>query len=212
LRFLGARPQGGELTFPLLERLAGRLEIRERPLVRRDAVAIELREHADGARRLSDAPQIRGGEEHAQVARLAQLVQLDDARAQLGTRRLLGLLQRRHARGCRPEVGGDLRRVGVDLLQLLRLQLALDLELPQVAKDGALLRREAVGFALQRLQPLARTRGQRRGPRAVGLLRQERRRTHHDAPRAEHFKKAACHRYPKVSARRNTSARSARCP
>ena len=53
------------------------------------------------------------------------------------------------------------------MLELLALELPLDLELAEVAEQRALLGREAIGFALQRLQPLGRAPRERLGPRAL---------------------------------------------
>ena len=94
---------------------------------------------------------------------------------------------------------------------------------------------EAIGFALQRLQPLGRAPRERLGARAVGLLggcdarRQQNRKGRRDrretelgvlsglcvppAPRSdEPLRRSAFHRYHWVSARRSTSTRSARYP
>ena len=61
-----------------------------------------------------------------------------------------------------------MRDVGVDALQFFGFDLPLDLELAQIAQQGALVGGEPIGFALQRLQPLGRAPRQRLGPRPLG--------------------------------------------
>jgi hypothetical protein len=63
--------------------------------------------------------------------------------------------------------------MGVDLLDLFRLELPLDLQLAQVAEQRALVRGQAIGLFLQCLQAIAGTARQRFGARAVGLGRQQ---------------------------------------
>ena len=65
-------------------------------------------------------------------------------------------LQRLHPLGGRRQLGLDLRGVGGQPLQLFRTELALDLQLPQLAEQRAFLRGEPIGFALEGLQPLGR--------------------------------------------------------
>ena len=86
----GARPAAPRADRALLERRARRLQLVERLLVRRDAVAIELGERRDGPRRLAEAPEVRRREQQPQIARLAELVDLDQPRAQLRPLRALG--------------------------------------------------------------------------------------------------------------------------
>ena len=145
------------------------LQLGERLRVRRDAIAIELGERGDRPRRLAEAPQIRRRQQQPEVARLAELVDFDEARAAArAARRASDCLQRVHPRACLVELSLDLRGVGVDPLQLLALDLPLDLELAQIADAACAPRRQSIGFALQRLQPFGRAPRERLGPRALG--------------------------------------------
>ena len=64
--------------------------------------------------------------------------------------------------------------IGIQLPKLLDLDLPLELQLAQIAEQRPFLRRELVGFAMQRLQALAGPRGERLGAGAVVLLRRAR--------------------------------------
>ena len=71
----------------------------ERLLVRRDAIAIELRERGDGARRLPEAADVGGREQQPHVARLPELVHLDEPRLEIRPRGdVFGLQLRQTAR------------------------------------------------------------------------------------------------------------------
>ena len=59
------------------------LQLGERLLMRGDAVAIELGQRRDRPRGLAQMPQVRRREDQPQIARLAELVDLDQPRAQL---------------------------------------------------------------------------------------------------------------------------------
>ncbi len=52
-------------------------------------------------------------------------------------------------------------------LQLFGAELPFDLELAQLAEEGAFFRGETIGFTLQRLQPLGRPPRERLGARAL---------------------------------------------
>jgi hypothetical protein len=70
------------------------------------------------------------------------------------------------------------RRCGlrVKLTHLFCFDLALELELPELAEKSAFLGREPIGFFVQRLQAFGGPLSERLGPRAVGILCGERNR------------------------------------
>ena len=174
LRALGVGAQLLELPCARLELRARRLQLGERALMLGDALAIEVGERGDRARGLGDAPQIRGREQQPQIAALSELVDLDEARAEAGPLGEVPLFELPRAVGGVGKIGGRLLRLGIDPAELLGFHLPLDLELPQIAEQRLLLRRELVGFALQRLEALGRPPRERLGARAVGLLREKR--------------------------------------
>ena len=139
LRFFNRRARRRELGVARLERLLFLFQLRERLGVRRDAIAIEFGQRGDGARRLTEALQIRGRQQQAEVARLAQLVDLDQPLLQLGQFGARRFLEPIHARARLVELALQLGGIGVDPLQLFRLQLTLDLQLAQVAEQRALV-------------------------------------------------------------------------
>ena len=185
LRLFGGGAKRGEFRAAGLERLAFLLELGEGCGVRRDAIAIELGERGDGAGGLAEAAQVGGGEQEPEVARLAELVDLDQPLLQLGELGPRRGLKRVHARRGPVELGLDLRGVGVESLELLGLELALDLEPAEVAEQRALLGREAVGFALQRLEAFAGAPRERLGPRPLHRHLRPHRHGHHDDERRD---------------------------
>jgi hypothetical protein len=72
------------------------------------------------------------------------------------------------------ELAADLLRVPFNLSELLRPQIALDFETPEIAEQRALLSRERIGLALQCDEPFVCSPGLRLRPRAIGRLRDER--------------------------------------
>ena len=141
--------------------------------MRRDAIAIELGERGHGPGRLAEAPQVGRGEEQAQVARLAELVDLDQPQLQLGQSGARRGLQRVHSRRRLIELGLDPGGVGIDALELGGFDQALDLERAQVADQRALVRREAIGLALERLEALGGPPRERFRPRPLRRLRRQ---------------------------------------
>jgi hypothetical protein len=142
--------------------------------VRRDALAILRRQRGHHARGLPKPGQIRGREQQPHVASASELVQADEPRAQLRARGVLFVLERLNLLIDRVELlrrGGDLL---VGAPQFFGFDLAVELQLAQVAEERALLRREPVGFVVQRLQPVGRAARERFGLRAVRFLRRER--------------------------------------
>ena len=173
---------------------AGSLELGQRALACDDAVAIELGQDGQNAGRLSNLTNIRRGEKQAQIASLAQLVDVDQPRAQLRTARRFLLLEVLHPPAVRRQLGGDLRAVRDDLPKLLRLDLALDLELPQVAEQRAFFSCQAVGFLPEHLEPVGGALRQRLGSRPVRRLGQQDERQHGGEQESEGQRRAACHR------------------
>src|SRR5207247_5814449 len=86
----GRRAQRLEFAPALFERLARGLELADRVRVRVDTIAIELGKRGHGACRLTEAPQIRCRDRKSVVPRLAELVDLNEPRAQLGLLPALG--------------------------------------------------------------------------------------------------------------------------
>jgi hypothetical protein len=100
----------------------------------------------------------------------SELVEIDDPRAEVRTLRGVVVFERRRPRRCLLELALHVRDVGVDLFQLLGIELPFDFELPEIAEDSALFARQAISFALQRLQPLRRTPRECLRACAIGLL------------------------------------------
>lgn len=142
--------------------------------MRGDPLAILRGERRDHARGLPHAPHVSGREQQAQISSTPEFVQADEACAQFGAFGELFLLEPATLpvervellrRGVHPCVGPS---------QFLRLDLPLELELLQVAKERSFLCREAISLAVERLQPIGGATRQRLGLRAIGLLRAER--------------------------------------
>ena len=72
------------------------------------------------------------------------------------------------------ELAADLLRVRFDLSELLRPEIALDFETPEIAEQRALLARERIGLALQCDEPFVCSPRLGLRSRAVGALRDER--------------------------------------
>ena len=163
-----------EASTSRLEGDARRLQLVERALVRRDSLAIDPGERGDYARRSAHLRQVGRRQQESQVASLAQLVNLHEARTDVGAGGEILLLQLAHAL-----VGGGqllcyLRMFRVDLPQLFGCDLPLEFELAQIAEQRPFLGGEPVRFSLQRLQPLGCPARERLSPDAVGLLRENR--------------------------------------
>src|SRR5262249_8814644 len=74
----GLASDGGQAPPPVLEGRTRRLEVAERFLIRGEALAVQLSEHADGPRRLAEATRVRGREDQTHVAGLSKLVHRDE--------------------------------------------------------------------------------------------------------------------------------------
>ena len=138
--------------------------------MRGNAIAIEFRESRGRARCLAQAPDVRGGEQQPRVSSLAELVHFDESGLELRPFRVIFSLELRQFFGDGRPLGFDLRRLGIELAELLDLDLPFDLQLAQIAEQRAFLRGELVGFAAQRLHALAGARSERFGAGAVVLL------------------------------------------
>ena len=169
LRFLRGGAERGELRAARLERLALAFELGERLGVRLDAIAIELGQRRDRPGRLAQTAKVGRREQQPQISRLAELVDFDETLLQLGE---LGPAPRPGARPSATLVLSSstctLRGIRVHALELFRLDLPLHLELAQVAEQRALVGRQSIRFALERLQPLGGAPRQRLGPCALG--------------------------------------------
>jgi len=162
----------GDGTDALFEGGTRPLQFSERALPSDDSIAVHLCQDAQNARRLAHLPEIRSGKEEPQVAALSQLVDVDQPGAQLGAARRFLLLEVLHPLAVPRQLGGDLCAVGHDLAHFLGLDLALDLKLPKVAEQRALLSGQPVGFLLECLQPFGRALGEGLRARAVCRLGQ----------------------------------------
>ena len=162
-----------EAAIALVERRARRRELLERPLMRCDAVAIELRQRGSRARRLAEAAHVGGGEQQPRVSRLSELVHFDEPGFEIRTRRdRLRPAASSSCLGDGRQLALDLCGVGVELPKLFDLDLPLELQFAQIAEQRPFLRGELIGFPVQRLHALARPRGERLGAGAVVLLGQ----------------------------------------
>jgi len=111
---------------------------------------------------------------------LSKLVQLDDARAELRTLGHIFLLQARHGVVHAGELARCLVGRGGRLLQLRDFDLARDLERAEIPEKGVLVRRETIGFLLQRAEAVGGAARERlcaivRAGGSRGLLRGKRR-------------------------------------
>src|SRR4029079_11503138 len=110
----------------------------------------------------------------ADVAAATELVDLDEPRAQVGALGQILLFQRRDLPA---GIGHRLLHrldLAIGVVQRIGLQLAVDLELAEVAEERALLRGELIGLALEGLQPRRRARRLRFGARPLRLRRGDR--------------------------------------
>jgi hypothetical protein len=171
----------GEAAIALLERRARRCERFERPLMRCDAIAIELRQRGSGTCRLPETAHVGRGKKQPRVPGLSELVHLDEPGFEIRARRDDVGLQLRELRSGFGQLALDLCGLHVQLPKFFRLDLPLELELAQIAKQGSFLRRELIGFAMQGLHAIARPRGERLSACTIVLPRgNSDRERHHD--------------------------------
>ena len=143
----------------------------ERPLVRLDALAIEMRHRRGGAVDTAERAQVVDVEEQPPVAGPSELVEMDEARLDVRPVGVGDLAQRVGTRRGLVQLPRRLLLLLVDRRELFDLDLPLELELPQLDEQLALLGDERLGFALQRADALAGAFGRRLRRRAGAPVR-----------------------------------------
>ena len=143
-------------------------------------IAIELRQSGNHARGASKLPHVCGRQQQPQIAGAAELVDLHQPRAQVGALGEILALELVDPVSGRGELGGDFGGGGAGPAKLLSLDLPLDLERAEIVQERALLGRQLVGLALQRLLPLGGAPGERFGAGAVRWLAVRNRRGQHN--------------------------------
>ncbi len=157
------------------QRGAGCLERRKALLVRQNPLAVPALDGGDKARGLGHLPCIGGRHEQPQVASLAEFVQIDEAGLDRRPLRDVFGLEASHFGIERAELGRSRRDVRLDAPELFSLDLAIDLELAEIAEQRARLGRESVGLLLQHAQAVAGPLRARFGAVAARRLRRSRR-------------------------------------
>ena len=148
-----------------------------RPSARRAFAAETRRRAADRwrpgpphARGLAARRCTSGGRAGGERTRATELVGFNQPRAGCGRATAADFVERGDPLARRhPARPARAVNVGVDLLDLFRLELPLDLQHAHVAEQRALVRGQAIGLALQCLQAIGGTARQRFGARAIGL-------------------------------------------
>ena len=138
--------------------------------MRSDAIAIELGHDRHRTRRLAETTKVGGGQQQAEITSPAELVRLHEARVKVGPFGAILLLEMVDPLGGGVEIPLDLPDVRSRLLELFRLDLAIDLQSAEIPEQRPFLRRQPIRFALERLQPIAGAARERLRPRAIGLL------------------------------------------
>lgn len=171
----GLRPlRTGLCLLHLLLSLGGsrarRLQRCQATLVLGNTVAVLLGESRHQPYRLSDLAQIGGGEQQPGILASPQFVECDQPRLQVGQRRcgLRGDVRDLLIDGSEFLPGGP--NAGAGRVQFRRADGPLDFEPAQVAEEGALLTREAIGLVVQRLEAGRSPLGQGCGTRPIVLL------------------------------------------
>src|SRR5207237_1057777 len=149
-RIARARLQSPQLGDAGFERLALARERRHGAAVFFDAVAIDPSERRRRAVRASQLPQIVDVEQQPPVARAAHLVQLHEARFDVGTLPIRLPLQRLRARGRRVELTLNAAGLRLDRGELFRFDLSIQFELAELNEQRLLLRSERFRLALER--------------------------------------------------------------
>ena len=165
--------QLADARLPLARGGAGRRKIGQTALVLREALPVLLGKRRDETDGLAELPQIGRREQESRILAATEFVQRDHAGLQIGQ----GCIRLRSECGDLLVECGKLRRTRADLgshaRQLGRADLALDFKTAQIAEQGALLRRQAVGLTAQGLQPIGRSPRPCLGPFAIRFLRQQ---------------------------------------
>jgi hypothetical protein len=147
----------------LVERLAGRGGPGDQRRVGPDAPLVHLGHRRHEPRRSAQIAEVAGAEQQARVARLSQLVDVNEPPLEHRARRLDRLLVPPDAVGVLPGLRGELVGLRVQLAGFLAVQVALDLEPAKIDQQRPLLAHERVGLAMERRQPIGDLgRGRRR--------------------------------------------------
>jgi len=136
-----------------------------------DALLVDVHERGHGARRSTELAHAGRTKEQLGVACAAALVDVHELRLQVGQLRDALLLERGKALAARLDRRAAAGHRGLRLAHALLLQLALHLELPQVAEQRARLSREAIGLRLEHADPIGHAPRLGFGARAVRCLR-----------------------------------------
>ena len=148
--------QFGHLAHVRFERLTFLLQRQQRALVLLDSFTVEPIERRGSAIHATDRPQVIDVEQQSPVTRLTQLVQIDQAMFDFWSLRIRGALEGCRARARRRNFLARPTQLAFGIRQFLRLQLAVDFELPQVDEQRTFLRGKGIGFLLQRANSLRR--------------------------------------------------------
>ena len=159
--------QLGHLGAARVERGVRGTQLREILLMAQRAGAIDGSHGGHHAVRAAELLRVGHVKQQAHVAGAAELVELHHARFEHRPRGGGLGFERVDLIGGVAELEPDFLRVGFNLFELLVAQVAFDFEAPQIDEQGALLRRQGVGLALQRDEPLARAARLRLGARPV---------------------------------------------
>ena len=193
-------PQLGDAGF---ERLALARERRHGAAVFFDAVAIDPSERRRRAVRASQLPQIVDVEQQPPVARAAHLVQLHEARFDVGTLPIRLPLQRLRARGRRVELTLNAAGLRLDRGELFRFDLSIQFELAELNEQRLLLRSERFRLTLERRETIRRALRQGFGLGAVGRRGRRRLSVHRNGDSHSYrqkcdghcFQNCECHRF-----------------
>ena len=157
----------GGLAAAAFERRLRLSKVRQRPPVFGDAAAVKALQAGHEPVRAPHVAQVVHAHQHPEVAAVAHFVELDHAGREVRQLRLGGLLEPGNPDGGVVELALDALELEGAGGELLRAQVALDLELPEVLEQRPLARGKTVGFLLQILDPRRRAGGHGFGARRV---------------------------------------------